>query len=248
MKPQDRIIVALDTSVYSDIITAIEEAYPYIGMYKVGLEAVTSIGLYNLLSLINHYDIKILLDLKLHDIPNTMAKAAANLANFKSIMGFTLHSSAGFNAMKAVASEQKDKLTLAVTILTSIGPDDAWIYGCDETIQSAGDFSCGNITIGNKVVMLANQAYDAGIRGIVCSARDLRNLTGVPFAKELIKVTPGIRPKWAPSNDQVRFATPSDAIKLGADMIVMGRPILQPPPGMTIQDAVESVIEEIDSI
>lgn len=248
MKPQDRIIVALDTSVYSDIITAIEETYPYVGIYKVGLEAITSIGLYNLLSLINHYDIKILLDLKLHDIPNTMGKAAANLANFKSIMGFTLHSSAGFKAMQAVAKEQKDKLTLAVTVLTSIGHDDAWIYGCDETVQAAGDFSGGNVTIGNKVVLLASKAYAAGIRGVVCSARDLRNLTGINFANELVKVTPGIRPKWAGTDDQVRFATPSDAIKLGADMIVMGRPILQPPLSMTIKDAVERVIEEIDKV
>lgn len=158
---------------------------------------------------------KVFLDLKLHDIPNTMCKALESLASLPIGM-LTLHASAGSQALNKcaeVANElMPDALLLAVTVLTSMD---------DDALSAIGV----NVSTQDQVDRLANLATESGIGGIVCSPLELTRLR--PLLSENVKlVTPGIRPAGAAVGDQKRIMTPADARAAGADYLVIGRPIL----------------------
>ena len=158
---------------------------------------------------------KVFLDLKLHDIPNTMCKALESLASLPIGM-LTLHASAGpqaLNKCAEIANElMPDTLLLAVTVLTSMD---------EEALSAIGV----NVSPQDQVDRLANLATESGIGGIVCSPLELTRLR--PLLPENVKlVTPGIRPTGAALGDQKRIMTPADARAAGADYLVIGRPIL----------------------
>jgi len=243
---EDQVIVALDTSETKALVKMVESLSPYISTFKVGLEVITAIGLKQTLGLFGANGRKVILDLKLHDIPNTVMHAVSNIASYPMVKGFTIHTSCGFQALQKVAEVKEDKLALGVTILTSVGQDDAWIYGCAWDTSDPGDhgmLAMGGL--GHKAVSMAMMAQKAGLNAIVCSPLDLPHITPCGFAKNLLKFTPGIRPKWAAKNDQVRITTPSQAIANGADYLIIGRPITNPPEGMSMRQAVENILEEV---
>ena len=158
---------------------------------------------------------KVFLDLKLHDIPNTMCKAMESLASLPIGM-LTLHASAGpqaLNKCAEVANElMPDTLLLAVTVLTSMD---------EEALSAIGV----NVSAQDQVDRLASLATESGIGGIVCSPLELTRLRSL-LSENVKLVTPGIRPTGAAVGDQKRIMTPADARVAGADYLVIGRPIL----------------------
>lgn len=141
-------------------------------------------------------------DAKLHDIPNTVGNSVARLSRAGADM-ITVHGSGGIEMMKAAKQSAGESKILAVTILTSAGTDQ------------------------RKATKIARDAILAGLDGVVCSGSDLLSIERVSGSKALIKVVPGIRPNWyKKKDDQKRTVTPKEALKLGADHLVIGRPIL----------------------
>ena len=219
--------IALDVP---DLLTAqniINDLGPHGYGIKLGLELCTAVGLPELLK---HLDPQIpkFIDLKLNDIPNTVANTVRILSQMGAKI-INLHASCGKKAMQAAANAKGNALLFAVTALTSLTD-----YDC-ECIYGA---------TANKVVnRFAMMATDNGIDGIICSAQDLQTHD---LPKTLMYLTPGIRPTWAATNDQARITTPHDAIKLGADGIVIGRPITDPPHGLTRTEALNQILTEIN--
>jgi orotidine-5'-phosphate decarboxylase len=147
---------------------------------------------------------------------------------------FNVHASAGVEAIKAAAEEKGTAKLLVVTVLTSL--DDA---------ASQGIFGK---TARDKVLDFAKEALDSGADGLICSSQELELLGPIPEFKNLLKVTPGIRPTWAQSDDQKRTMTPKEAIQAGATHLVIGRPISNPPRGLGSPiDAAKAILEEISS-
>lgn len=160
---------------------------------------------------------KIFLDLKLHDIPNTVKSATKSLIDLDVDM-INFHISGGFNMLKeaneVIINSNKNIIALGVTMLTSN----------DESIMHKEIKIDNNLSLNDVILSYANLAKNAGLQGIVCSALE------VPKIKEnlgdnFVTVTPGIRPKSSQSDDQKRVVSPSDARNLGSDYIVVGRPI-----------------------
>lgn len=142
-------------------------------------------------------------DVKLYDIPNTVANSVKKLSRAGADM-ITVHASGGIEMIKAAKQNAGRSKILAVTVLTSQN----------------------NKNTKRNVIKLAQDAITVGVQGIVCSGQELGALKGVPGIKSIIKVVPGIRPVWyAKKDDQKRTITPHEAIRLGADYLVIGRPI-----------------------
>ncbi|TFG92845.1 MAG: orotidine-5'-phosphate decarboxylase [Syntrophobacterales bacterium] len=219
-RSRDKLIFALDLG--EDIGEAVRWAdllKDHVGMFKVGKEAFTRFGP-RIVSSIRERGGKVFLDLKFHDIPNTVAMASQAAVKL-GISMFNMHALGGREMMaRAVDSVNKTAramrvtppVLLAVTVLTSLN---------DSDIKEIG-FGC---TTGELVLKLAVSAKDAGVPGVVASAQDV-----IPIRKacgdDFIIVTPGIRPdNKVASDDQKRVVTPRDAIAMGADYLVVGRPI-----------------------
>ena len=173
---------------------------------------------------------RIFLDLKYHDIPNTVAKAAAGAADL-GVPLFTLHAVGGRRMIAAARESVEGTGTriLAVTVLTSLSDDmlrDE--VGIPETASQA-------------VPRLAKMAAEAGAHGIVCSPWEI-GLVREAVGPGALVVTPGIRPKWASTDDQARIMTPGDAAKAGADFVVIARPIVK---HERPSEAVRLVLEEL---
>ncbi|HNT89483.1 MAG TPA: orotidine-5'-phosphate decarboxylase, partial [Candidatus Hydrogenedentes bacterium] len=160
---------------------------------------------------------RVFLDLKFHDIPNTVAHAAKAAADLGAGL-CTLHASGGRKMIEAArkAVEETSTRLLAVTVLTSL--TDAML---EEELGVPG-------TAAETVARWAKSAVEAGAHGIVCSPREIA-LVRAAVGPEPLVVTPGIRPAWAGQDDQARVMTPREAADAGADMIVVGRPILKHP-------------------
>lgn len=213
MLPRDRLIVALDVSSAAEarqIVTAVGGSAT---TFKVGKQLFTAEGPQIVRDLIASGR-KVFLDLKFHDIPNTVAGAVAS-ASALGVSMLTVHASGGSKMLKAACegtSKGKTKLLiLAVTVLTSLDDADLQEQGITAGVES-------------QVLRLAGLALQAGCTGVVASAKEAANLRrslGTGFAI----VTPGVRPAGADAGDQARVVTPKDAIASGADYIVVGRPI-----------------------
>ncbi|MDQ1698830.1 MAG: orotidine-5-phosphate decarboxylase, partial [Frankiaceae bacterium] len=159
-------------------------------------------------------DVELFLDLKLHDIPATVAGAARSLAPLRPWL-LTVHASGGPAMIAAAAEAMPDTLIAAVTILTSLSAEDLGRLGIGGTPDEA-------------VTRLARLAVDAGARALVCSPREVA-LVRAAVGPGVVLVTPGVRPAGADVNDQVRVATPEQALADGADLLVIGRPITAAP-------------------
>lgn len=211
---KDRMIIALDFPTAEKAIELVEKIGDGATFYKVGLELfLNSKG--EIIEYLAKKNKKIFLDLKFHDIPNTTAMASVFAAK-QNVFMFNVHASGGTKMMKKVVEESKkinpDNLIIGVTVLTSLGEEDI-----KETFES-------KFTLKELALNLANLAKNSGLDGVVCSpweAASIKERCG----KEFKTVCPGVRPKWAATNDQQRIMTPKDAIKNGCDFLVVGRPI-----------------------
>ena len=199
-----KLIVALDVNSFKKAKKLVDELAPLTGAFKVGSELFTSCGP-KIIEYINKKRKKVFLDLKFFDIPNTVEKAVLASARHKIFM-LTLHVTGGFNMLKkaslALRERKRRPLLVGVTVLTS-----------KKTANAA-----------KEVVRLSRAAKTAGLDGVVCSPRETKRVKGVCGNRFLV-VNPGVRPGWAAKNDQKRTATPAEAVKNGADFIVIGRPI-----------------------
>ena len=213
------VIVAMDFSDKTKLLEAAAKLSEKVGMFKIGLELFVKFGP-DILNEILKRNGKIMLDLKLHDIPNTVQQAAKNAA-LLNVSLMTIHTSGGFAMMKAaaeavqaVAEETGNPKTkiLGVTILTSID---------EQTLNT--ELGCAR-SLKEQVVTLAKLAQKAGLDGVVCSPHEITEIREA-CGKDFLIVTPGIRPAGSAVNDQKRIMTPSEAIKKGANYMVIGRPI-----------------------
>jgi orotidine-5'-phosphate decarboxylase len=225
-----RLIVALDVPDAASATKLVDQLDNTCQWFKVGLELFVAAGPAVIAPLVERGH-SVFLDLKLHDIPNTVA-AAVRSATALGVRMMTLHA-AGGPAMLTAAREALDGVAnppqlLAVTVLTSMDQAQVNAVGLDRSPAE-------------QVALLARVGLEAGIHGFVCSPRevaDLRALTG----PEGVLVTPGIRPAGAAVGDQKRIATPAEALRQGASSLVVGRPITQAP---NPAEAAEAILKEM---
>ena len=215
IKPVDRLIFPLDLPDWAAAEKMARILGGHVGWFKVGLELFVSEGpgvVERLRQLAP--ETKIFLDLKLHDIPATVGLAMAAAARLKPEM-ITVHAQGGLPMLRAaVEKAAPESLVLAVTVLTSLNP------------AEMEELSAEHRAPGQLVKTLANRAREAGCHGLVASGREVALLRET-FGHELRLIIPGIRPAWAQvdGDDQKRTATPAEAVRDGADYLVIGRPI-----------------------
>ncbi len=207
------IIAALDVPDAEAALNLARQLAPAVGAFKIGKELFVSAGP-DVVRAIRDEGGAVFLDLKFHDIPNTVARAVAAAARLDVAM-LTIHTSGGRDMMVAAeaAAQEMDNppLVLGVTVLTSMDSNDLSEIGLAEDPAA-------------QVERLAQLAAEAGLRGLVCSPREISTLRKV-LPREVQLVTPGIRPKGSDADDQKRTLTPAEAITAGADWLVIGRPI-----------------------
>ncbi len=227
---RSRLIVALDVPDRSAALRTVDQLSGHVGCFKIGMELFTREGP-RLVEEIRDRGDKIFLDLKFHDIPNTV-KGAIRSACRLGVHMITVHASGGPKMLAAAfqqaQSANSPPLLLAVTALTSLSAEEIHILGVTASVEQ-------------WVEKLARIAYDSGIRGIVASPKELPMLRRL-FPDEVRIVIPGIRPTGSASHDQSRTATPKEAIRAGADYIVVGRSILQASNPIA---AADSIVAEI---
>ncbi len=207
--PGSRIALALDVPTLDSAKALIERTREHIGTFKVGLELYTAVGP-AAVEAVHAAGARCFLDLKLHDIPATMARSVARAASM-GVAYLTVHGLAGLDSLRQASDHAGSTRLLAVTVLTSL----------DEAALEAIGLSGGPQ---NATDRLAKLAWDAGVRGFVTSAHECAALRDA-LGPEAFLVTPGIRPAGSDIGDQKRVMTPLDAIKAGADLLVLGRPI-----------------------
>lgn len=215
----DRLIVALDAPDYDRAAALVDQLSPHVGWFKVGSVLFTREGP-RVCRLVKEAGTKLFLDLKYHDIPNTVRGAVASALDMDADM-LTVHASGGESMLRAAveardASRRSDALIVAVTVLTSFSAD---------AYRSL--FDTGR-TLSEAVVALAGTAREAGVDGIVASAHELPAIRR-HLGDELKVVTPGIRLPGSKGDDQTRIVTPKAAVERGADYLVVGRPIIAAP-------------------
>jgi len=229
--PAERIFCALDTTDIEGAARMAKDLAGSVGGLKLGLEFFAAHGQAGV-ARIAETGLPIFLDLKFHDIPNTVAGAVRATLALRPAM-LTVHASGGSAMLKAAvaaAAEAGDRRprVLAVTVLTSL--DD-------------GDLSALGHTgaVAQQVGRLAGLAREAGADGIVCSPHEVRTLRAVGGPNFLL-VVPGVRPKWAAADDQKRVMTPAEAVAAGANYLVIGRPITR---ATDPADAARSIAAEL---
>jgi orotidine-5'-phosphate decarboxylase len=234
---KSKIIIPLDFPTMAEALACVETLREHVGLFKVGLELFTSVGP-KILDELKKLEVEVFLDLKFHDIPNTVAGAVRSTASH-GVMMLNVHATGGGAMLKAAVDANKEAAAaarvrqpklLAVTLLTSM--DDGVLkndLGWDEKAVEL-------------VPRLALLAKKVGVDGVVASAQEsalIRKACGPDF----LIVTPGIRPAWSETGDQSRITTPTQAMKSGSDYIVVGRPITQ---AKSPTDAAKRLIEEME--
>ena len=210
---RSKIFVALDVENKQKALEIVGDLRGLGACFKIGKQLFTSTGPELVREIVGMGE-DVFLDLKYHDIPNTVAKAGVAAAEL-GVKIFNVHASGGRKMMEAVREEmnklQNPPLVLAVTILTSLGEEDIREVGFDRTIPE-------------QIAKLAKLAKDSGMDGVVASPLEIE-LIRETCGKDFKILTPGIRPAFAAVNDQKRIATPAEALRKGADYLVIGRPI-----------------------
>lgn len=231
--PYQRIIFPLDFPNLEEAKKYITLLKDHVGLFKIGLELFISVGPLAIQTVVEETHAEIFLDMKFHDIPETVsgAQKAAHMHKAKFI---TVHCDEGSKLLIAVVDSVKNGTkVLAITVLTSLSEEDLKEIGMREELQDPVKL----------VLHRAELAQRAGCSGVVCSGKEVKAVKE-RFGKDFIVVVPGIRPSWAhiSNDDQARITTPSEAIKNGADYIVIGRPIRD---AKDPQEAAKRVAEEI---
>lgn len=226
----EKIIIALDVSNTAEALELVKHFDPALCRLKVGLELYTAEG-FLVVEQLRKLNFEIFLDLKFHDIPNTVARACSVVASM-GVWMVNVHALGGVAMMsaarEAISKSEQQPILTAVTILTSSNQDDLTRAGI-------------SISLPDCVTQLSENARQAGCDGVVCSALEvgaLREKMGAEFTL----VTPGIRPAGSNKDDQSRIVTPAEAIKLGSNHLVIGRPITAADnPGKVLADIYNSL-------
>jgi orotidine-5'-phosphate decarboxylase len=227
-KATDKIIVALDVPTKKAALDLVAELGKQISFFKIGLQLFTAAGP-DIVRKVLATGAKVFLDLKLYDIPNTVAHAVESAAKLGVHM-LTIHLSGGEAMVKAaIAARSKEVSILGVTVLTSFD---------DTAIRALGIAS----TIEEQVSRLAKVGVAAGVDGLVVSAADIEVLRP-QFGNDIELVVPGIRPAWSETGDQKRIMTPREALEAGANYLVVGRPIIA---HKNPREAVKKILDEIN--
>ncbi len=214
------IICAIDTSDLDAATRLVSKVKPYVGMVKLGLEFFCSYGPHGVKA-INNLRVPIFLDLKLHDISNTVAKALKNIVAMD-IAVITIHSFGGKQMLTEAAKVVKEQsvqlnkkapLLMGITVLTSLDKNDLNNLGIEQDVLS-------------QVERLALLSAECGLDGVVCSSQEVAKVKQL-CGKDFKTIVPGVRPEGSELGDQKRVMTPKQAINQGADYIVIGRPITQ---------------------
>ena len=187
---------------------------PYVSTVKIGLELYLRYGPTVVATVRGGSGVHVFLDLKLHDIPNTVAGAARAVSKLRPEI-LTVHAAGCADMIKTAVEAAPDALVAGVTLLTSIGGKDLVELGMDGSVSDA-------------VRRMATLAVSAGARGLVCSPQEVAAVRA-EVGRDILLITPGIRLAGATSDDQARVATPVEALKAGADLLVIGRPITKAP-------------------
>ena len=233
---KERIIVALDTSDLSFAKELVRDLKDEIKIFKIGNELFTAHGP-KAVHAIRDLGAQVFLDLKYHDIPNTVAQAARQAVRFGVFM-LNVHAAGGLQMMQeacVAAADEARKQNLpppkliAVTLLTSLSQE--------EVTKQIGIPK----SVVETVLHYADLAQKAGLDGVVASPREIERIRS-KFGPEFLIITPGIRPSWAERGDQERIMTPKEALALGASYIVIGRPISGAPDP---QKAAQRIFEEL---
>jgi orotidine-5'-phosphate decarboxylase len=226
--PKDRLIVALDDPSETRIMDLVRELSPVVGWFKVGAVPFSAVGP-RLIRQIAETGAKVMLDLKLHDIPNTVARAVEAAVPWGVSM-LTVHAAGTSKMIRAAvaAAHKLNARVIAVTLLTSITDDEL-----HDEMLFMGSRS-------EYVESLASIALSAGVDALVCSTLEVAMLRS--YYPEIDLIVPGIRPLDAKKDDQERVGTPSGAIQAGASFIVVGRPIIEAPSPL---QAAKDIVAEI---
>jgi orotidine-5'-phosphate decarboxylase len=217
MTAKERLIVALDVDTAERAEELVDMLAPAVDVFKVGIAPFTGFG-ERVMEKIEAAGKKVFLDLKFHDIPNTVRNAAEAAAK-KNVFMMNFHCIGGEKMLRAAAEgvekagKRKDTLLIGVTVLTSMGREDLRALGIEGDIE-------------RRVISLAGMAQNAGLDGVVASGKEARGIKE-KMGKDFIVVTPGVRPEGAATGDQKRALTPRAAVAEGADYIVVGRPIIE---------------------
>jgi orotidine-5'-phosphate decarboxylase len=225
LQPRERLIVALDVPSVDEARSMVARLGDAVSFYKIGYQLGYAGGL-DYARVLADAGKRVFLDLKLHDIANTVAKGVQSVARLGASF-LTVHAYPQ-TMQAAVEARGRDLRILAVTVLTSYN---------DRDLEAAGY----GVSVNALVAARAAQARDIGVDGVVCSAEEAAQLRGVVGAN-MVLVTPGIRPAGADSGDQKRIMTPAAAIAASADYLVVGRPILG---AADPKAAAQSIIAEI---
>jgi len=219
LSAKERLVLALDVDDFKKAEELVGKLSDYVGVFKIGSQLFTAEGA-KVVNMVNERGGKVFLDLKFHDIPNTVARAAEVAAKL-GVYIFNVHTSGGYEMMKAAAEASKKisfalsvrkPLILGVTLLTSINQE---ILEKEIGVKKK---------LEEQVVHLAKLAKAAGLDGVVASSREIKEIRKA-CGEDFVILTPGIRPAGKSSDDQKRVMTPREAIKLGSDFLVIGRPI-----------------------
>lgn len=236
-KTKDKIIIPLDVETADEARRIINEIGNKVGAYKIGLQLFTSAGAGFVREIVDS-GVKVFLDVKFHDIPNTVAKASIEVARL-GVWMFNLHAIGGSEMMRRTLEEvsefcEKEKIPrpkiIAVTVLTSSN---------EETLAETG---IGG-KVNEQVLNLAKLTAKCGLDGVVASPLETGLIRKNIEDKEFLIVTPGIRPSFATNDDQKRVMTPKEAVESGSDYLVIGRPITKAQDKLA---AVKRILAEIE--
>ena len=234
---KSKLVLALDVDTKEEARSLIYELKDYVGTFKVGLQLLSREGP-EIVRMIKGEGCNIFYDGKFHDIPNTVAKASANATRL-GVDIFDIHTSGGSKMIKAAVQSSieaaqelniSQPIILGITILSSID---------QETLSDELNIT---VNIDDYVTRLAKIAKKSNLSGIVASVKEVEKIRKA-CGEDFIILCPGIRPQWAATNDQKRIATPKEAIKLGANLLVIGRPITAADDRVK---AAQMIIEEIE--
>src|SRR5262245_44546388 len=235
---RERLIVALDVDSLDQAQDLVRRLASEVGMFKIGKQLFTHAGP-QAVRLIQDLGGEIFLDLKFHDIPNTVAKAAIEATRL-GVKMFNVHASGSLEMMLTTVKEvervcrqekRRRPIMLAVTVLTSLNQDDLKRLGVE-------------LKVADQVVRLALLTKEAGMDGVVASPQEVADIREA-CGRRFVIVTPGIRPANGARNDQQRVMTPAEAVRAGVDYIVVGRPILEAKDPVA---AVRAIVGEMEAI
>lgn len=232
----ERVFVALDSTRLEDMVTVAQSLKGAVGGIKIGKEFFTACGPAGVRELLKE-ELPLFLDLKFHDIPNTVAGAVRAATALTPYM-MTIHAAGGAAMLRAAVEAASDgaaaqgcdrPLLLGVTVLTSLDESDLRATGVQGTTA-------------DQVKRLATLSQECGLDGVICSGEEIESLRAL-CGPDFKLVVPGIRPVWAAANDQKRILTPSAAVEKGADFLVIGRAITS---AANPAEAAQKIAEELD--